>query len=187
MLASRACGNSTSHFSSLVYLHLKLAKVNLCVYVMGVFHWGHLVSHYGFLEDRVQCLHSWLGSVVGQQNIKHVLYFTYPPQLFIPTVAPPTDNCLVLSVYVLLSLSDLSYAITWKHLSCLETLATLSYSSTTQPHSTTSHRTILTILERKAACRERGCYLSKRKLSKSLVTESVSSQQDKPGTQQDKT
>ena len=31
---------------------------------VGVFHWGHLVSNYGFFKGREQCLQSQLGSVV---------------------------------------------------------------------------------------------------------------------------
>ena len=45
----------------------------------GVFHWGHLVSNYGFFEGWTQCLQSLLGSVVisrrvtvDWQNVKHV-------------------------------------------------------------------------------------------------------------------
>ena len=67
-----------------------------------------------------------------------------------------------------------------------ETLAGLWYSSTPQPHFVTSCRTTLTVIERKPACRKQPrtdliCYPSRQEVSKPLVTESVSSQQGKPG------
>ena len=76
---------------------------------MGVFHWGRLVGNYGFIEGWEQCLQSQLGSVVvsqlvvvDQQNIKHVCYFTDPPQLCIGILALPTWKMSCVSLYGLL-------------------------------------------------------------------------------------
>ena len=71
---------------------------------------------------------------------------------------------------------------------CLEALASLTYSSTPKSHSMTSPRTLI-VLERKPACHKQPrpdlvASSSRWEVSKSLVTESGSSQQDKAGTQQ---
>ena len=70
-----------------VFVFVMMGKyVNVHWDVMGVFHFGHLVSKYGLFEGPEQCLQSQLGSVVvswfvtvDRQNITHVSYFTDPP------------------------------------------------------------------------------------------------------------